>query len=94
MESFRYLDNVATLALNEEKCVGCGTCTNVCPHGVFEIREGTAKVIDKNGCMECGACTLNCPALALDVHPGVGCAALMIKTWLHHHGFSRSTKCC
>ena len=94
MEALRYLDDVVTLDLEEEKCVGCGSCASVCPHGVIQVSKGTAKIIDKNGCMECGACTLNCPTHALEVHPGVGCAALIIKTWLHDRGFARGSRCC
>ena len=78
----RYLKNVTTLALNADKCVGCGLCETVCPHGVFEMGEGKAHLSDKDACIECGACALNCPVEALSVNPGVGCAAAFITGWL------------
>ena len=78
----RYLENVTTLALNADKCVGCGLCETVCPQGVFEIDDGKAYLADKDCCIECGACALNCPAKALSVSPGVGCAAAFIFGWL------------
>lgn len=34
-----YLKNVATLRLSAEKCIGCGRCTEVCPHRVFSVNE-------------------------------------------------------
>ena len=78
----RYLKDVTTLALNADKCVGCGICETVCPHGVFELGDGKAYLADKDSCIECGACALNCPAKALAVNPGVGCAAAFIFGWL------------
>ena len=78
----RYLKNVATLSLSAEKCIGCGKCTEVCPHGVFTIENSKAEIIDKNSCMECGACAKNCPAAAIDVDAGVGCAYAVIMGWL------------
>jgi len=77
----RYLNNVTTLALDAQKCIGCGRCAEVCPHGVFEIMNNKATITDKNACMECGACALNCPAKALAVSAGVGCAAAIISGW-------------
>jgi len=77
-----YLKNVTTLAFAAEKCVGCGTCAEVCPHGVFCIADKKARIVDKDLCIECGACALNCPADAIAVNAGVGCAAAIIKGWL------------
>jgi ferredoxin len=72
MQDFRYLEDVATLVMDEQKCIGCGLCTEVCPHAVFEIQEKKARIVDFNACMECGACVSNCPADAISVSPGVG----------------------
>lgn len=82
MENFRYLPNVSTLRLDASACVGCGSCTLVCPHSVLAIDEKKAHIVDFNGCMECGACMNNCPPQAINLHPGVGCAAAIIKSWL------------
>jgi len=78
----RYLKDVTTLILNADKCVGCGMCETVCPHGVFETVDRTAFITDKDACMECGACALNCPVQALTVDSGAGCAAAFIIGWL------------
>ncbi|BBD08720.1 4Fe-4S ferredoxin [Desulfovibrio ferrophilus] len=82
MKDFRYLDGVATLKYDAEACVGCGSCTTVCPHGVFELQGKKAVIVDGDGCMECGACAMNCAPGAITVTPGVGCAAYIIQTWL------------
>lgn len=77
----RYLKNVTTLVYDAEKCVGCKKCTEVCPHGVFDIYNKKARIVEKDLCMECGACALNCPMKALKVNAGVGCASAIIKSW-------------
>ena len=77
-----YLKNVATLAYCIDTCVGCGRCTEVCPHGVFSIADKKAQIVDKDLCMECGACALNCPVNAIEVNAGVGCASAIIKGWI------------
>ncbi len=39
MSSLRYLENVVTLELDAEKCIGCGMCAIVCPHRVLAVEE-------------------------------------------------------
>lgn len=83
MEGFRHYENVATLQLAQEACIGCGLCPQLCPHGVLDMQAKKAAIVDLNACMECGACATNCPVDALSVTPGVGCATYIIKSWLH-----------
>jgi len=82
MNTLRYLSGVASLALDSEKCTGCGMCRQVCPHGVFGYDRGNALLKDRDACMECGACALNCPTGAISVTPGVGCAQAIIQGWM------------
>jgi len=72
MDTFRYIENVSSLILNSEKCIGCGICTHVCPQNVMEMQGRKAAIADFDACMECGACVTNCPSGALEVSPGVG----------------------
>ncbi len=78
----KYIDNVAQLEIDVEKCVGCGRCADVCPHRVFAITNRKAEIKDKNSCIECGACAKNCPVSVISVVAGVGCAAAIITGWL------------
>lgn len=82
MKDFRYLEGLSSLTLDRESCIGCTMCTQVCPHGVFVMEHGKARITDLDGCMECGACARNCPVGALSVTPGVGCAAYIVQKWL------------
>jgi len=83
MERFTYLKGVVTLKLDEEKCIGCGMCVEVCPHAVMSMNgDGRAWIQDRDACMECGACSRNCPTEALSVEAGVGCAAAVINEML------------
>ena len=79
----KYLANVTTLQFFSDKCTGCGRCVEVCPHGVFEIRDKRAALTDRDRCMECGACTRNCEFGAIMVNTGVGCAAAIINSLIY-----------
>lgn len=74
----KYMKNGQSLTLRVDKCIGCGACVDVCPHGVFMIEGRKATIVGRDYCMECGACARNCPTAALTVQPGVGCAAAII----------------
>lgn len=85
MNGFRYLGGVATLALQNDRCTGCGRCLEVCPHQVLARAGSKVAIVDLDACMECGACARNCPHGALTVDAGVGCATGMINEWLREH---------
>jgi NAD-dependent dihydropyrimidine dehydrogenase PreA subunit len=82
MTGLRYIEEVVTLELDTEKCNGCTQCTQVCPHGVFAMKDARASIVDRGACMECGACARNCAQGAITLEPGVGCAAAIIHGWI------------
>ncbi len=86
---FRYLKNVVTLAMDQDKCNGCGICTEVCPQQVFTMGDSVSSITDRDACMECGACARNCPRQAIYVRQGVGCAYAVLMDKLNIKG-----KCC
>jgi NAD-dependent dihydropyrimidine dehydrogenase PreA subunit len=90
MGNLAYLKDVVTLALDREKCTGCGMCLEVCPHEVFRMNGRKVQIGDRDACMECGACSRNCPAGAVTVDAGVGCAAAVINGMLGR----KDTGCC
>ena len=96
--NLRYLSGVVTLCLDESKCNGCGMCSTVCPHGVFDTANGKARIADRDACMECGACQTNCPEGAIEVQSGVGCVTAIIKGALSGTepdcGCTSESSCC
>ncbi len=47
------------------RCIGCGTCLNVCPNGALSQTESGIK-IDRRLCTGCYTCFSACPTLALE----------------------------
>ena len=82
MNNIRYIKGVSTLKLDNDACVGCGTCEQVCPHATITMNGKKAHLEYLDACMECGACKNNCPTNAIDLNPGVGCAAFILLNWL------------
>jgi len=46
--------------VNEEDCIGCGTCEEKCPMHAIELEDNIA-VVDKDRCIGCGVCAHHCP---------------------------------
>ena len=47
-----------------EACVGCGTCSRVCPRGCIHLEDGTP-AYDYTRCANCMACIQACPTKAI-----------------------------
>jgi len=59
------------VSVDVDKCIGCGTCQEICP-AVFHLNEviGKAEVIDAGACEYVGCCEAaeeNCPVEAIAV---------------------------
>ncbi|MHA1369154.1 MAG: 4Fe-4S dicluster domain-containing protein [Promethearchaeota archaeon] len=59
------------ISVEIEKCVGCGTCFDVCPMLIFKIDESKHKVeiIDSKSCVNCRVCVNRCPTGTLFLAP-------------------------
>ena len=55
------------VALNEEACTACGTCTEICPTGALSLNGRLAVALEK--CIGCGLCASRCPESALSMAP-------------------------
>ena len=50
---------------NDEECVGCGACAQVCPSSAIEVIDDTEQLIrtlriDYTSCIQCGQCHEHC----------------------------------
>jgi len=55
-----------TAVVDEELCIGCGLCEELCPYGAHKVVEGKSTVIEAL-CRGCGACAVECPQRAISV---------------------------
>lgn len=48
-----------------DACIGCGSCTAVCPQNCILI-DGISYVIEQEHCLHCGNCLTTCPVGAVE----------------------------
>ncbi|MFX1398668.1 MAG: ATP-binding protein [Promethearchaeota archaeon] len=51
--------------VNEETCIGCGTCIDRCHNYAIELNGNNKAYIDENDCIGCGVCAYYCPEKAI-----------------------------
>ncbi len=56
-----YLANV-----DEDSCIGCGTCVEMCPMETIDLENSIAHV-NKDKCIGCGVCAHHCPEEAIQL---------------------------
>ena len=67
-----------TSRVNEDKCIGCGRCVEICPYNAIQITERTEQIglftnnvkkahVIKALCKGCGTCFAECPASAIEM---------------------------
>lgn len=56
----------AEMMLDEDKCVGCATCENVCPNDAVHMVDGVP-VTDLEKCEQCGKCEKFCLAVGREI---------------------------
>lgn len=54
--------------VNEEKCIGCGSCMDVCQVKAISWSTGAVVKIDKEKCIGCGACSYICRSNAIKIN--------------------------
>ena len=56
-----------TVKVDEELCVGCGKCIDICVFDGMEMEDGIATV-NQDTCLGCGRCERLCPNGAITIN--------------------------
>jgi len=48
------------VTVDEEKCIGCGECVDVCPVEVYEMQDGKSVPVNADECLGCESCVEVC----------------------------------
>jgi len=55
------------IAINEERCDGCGQCVPACAEGALQIVDGKVRLVSEVYCDGLGACLGECPQGAIQI---------------------------
>lgn len=72
-----------SIAIDREKCVGCGRCREVCPGTLIKIdKTGKAYIKYPKDCWGCTSCVKECPVNAVKFYLGadIGGTGSMVHT--------------
>ncbi len=71
--------------IDEEKCNGCGACTDKCAEGALKLIDGKARLISENYCDGLGACLSECPvgAIIIEERPAENFDEIAVEHHLH-----------
>ncbi len=58
-------------SVNEDLCVGCGTCVEKCTVGAIYLNENEKAEVDNTRCIGCGLCAHFCPQGAISLLEGM-----------------------
>lgn len=53
--------------VDKKKCIGCGTCIEMCPVSAIKFDENGLAQIDPAKCIKCGTCEISCPVEAIKI---------------------------
>jgi NAD-dependent dihydropyrimidine dehydrogenase PreA subunit len=55
------------VVVDQEKCVGCEECVEVCPVDVFEMEDEKSVPVNAEECLGCESCVEVCESEAITV---------------------------
>lgn len=55
------------IAIDHERCVGCGWCVFVCPSGVLDTEDDHIVAFSLEECSRCKECEEQCPEAAIQI---------------------------
>ncbi len=55
------------VVVDQDKCVGCEECVEVCPVDVYEMQDGKSVPVNADECLGCESCVEVCDQEAITV---------------------------
>ena len=55
------------IEVDEEKCIGCGECVDICPVDVYEMQDEKSVPVNEEECIGCESCIEVCEQDAISV---------------------------
>jgi NAD-dependent dihydropyrimidine dehydrogenase PreA subunit len=56
-----------TVQVDQEKCIGCGECVDICPVDVYEMQDEKSVPVNEAECIGCESCVEVCEQEAITV---------------------------
>ncbi len=61
------VEKLTHAVVDNEKCLGCGSCIKECPNGAIALDENGIASVDKDKCTGCKRCVKACPIEAINL---------------------------
>ena len=55
------------IIVDNEKCIGCGECVDICPEEVYELQDDKSVPVNAEECVGCESCIEVCEQEAIIV---------------------------
>ena len=55
------------VTVDVDKCIGCEQCVNVCPTGVYEMKDDKSDPVNEEECLGCESCIEVCEGHCITV---------------------------
>ncbi|MDR2043763.1 MAG: ferredoxin family protein [Clostridium sp.] len=59
-----------SIEISWEKCVGCGSCAQICPGSLIRLEGQKAVIARPQRCWGCASCVKECPVQAISMYLG------------------------
>lgn len=60
---------MTVLNVNQDKCIKCFKCYNLCPMDVFQIEDNNVTIKYQEDCQSCYLCVYECSRNAIKIDP-------------------------